>query len=994
MSSSSMNLGISQPSCHAKHKKSVSLLGDVSSVHFRSSYHGILLVIDLLISKRPIPRGRLEKADCVDTKNLLVDTYGKEAALDVAVAVFQLIGLMGPASDLKKRRGQDEIKTQYMKLVKEDFQRIKEHNSRMGEAVSLQARYTQLLMGDGYPDREDKRREIVSKERRHIQSSKERSSSEYPPSTLHALFDPDKDGIVPKVVVLHGPSGIGKTWTSRKIMLNWASGNLYQDKFDFVFYLSCRELNTITRKMSLVRLLSKTCSLSSGDLESILRDSKNHGRLLFVIDGFDEFQWTLEGEVEASDDLEEETHKEVLIQRLLRKQALKQSSLLITTRSLAQKKLKTFIHDPRYIELRGFSINDQKKYFYNSFEKKDVAEKVISVIEDNDILFVMCTVPLLCWMVCTVLKQEIKKGLHYIQYKTTTAIYLLYLEGLMIYHGRNQPIHICLKKLCALANEGVLKQKILFEEKDLAKHGLSVSEVESVFLNENIFHVSIKTQNCYSFIHLSVQEFLAALYYVLDDEDEDGASGERNEVSLPKICKEDSLPELCEIHPHLSLAVRFLFGLLYEKQLNEFSESTGCKISLRARSAVEEWLTGDKARSALERWITLYYSCSSIDVISCLYETQNEDLIGRAMPRSSCLTLQGLWKCVKRNKNNIKQLCYCLKLCECPLTLFMYGDQIYSEDQEIFFPLLHMCQRLVLEGCRLSPLCWIIFCSSLILNRSLTKLAVSNIHLEDSGVRHLCAGLRDPSCTLQELSFWNCQLSPVCCNELRSALVTNRSLTNLNLSWNPLKDSGVKRLCKGLRDPGCTLQELSLQKCDFLSCDDLHSVFATNQFLTKLDLSWNHLGDSGVTRLCKGLSDPGCSLQELSLRQCQLSPLCCDVFSSALVTNRSLTKLDLSENRLEDSGIKLLCNGLRDPRCLLKELRLNDCGATLLGCRFLRSVITTNQALTYMKTSLQIYNETLDLELSSWREALRPLSCSVKNRCWIVVKYIGGSCGQ
>ncbi|KAM9312386.1 NACHT, LRR and PYD domains-containing protein 3-like [Gastrophryne carolinensis] len=801
----------------------------------------------------------------------------------------RLTGAVDPGKKLRK---------QHMESVKEKFQRVREHNARMGEAVSLQERYTPLLMREGHPDREDKEQEIVHKDSRHVQNMEERSSAKYSPTTLQALFDPQNDGVTPKVVVLQGPAGIGKTWTSRKIMLDWASGNFYQDKFDFAFYLSCRELNTITGKMSLVQLLSRTHSLNSGDLETILKDSRNHGRLLFVIDGFDEFQWTLEEEAETAPDLSEETHKETLLRSLLRKQVLRQSSLLITTRSLAQKKLKTFIDDPRYVEVTGFSENDRKKYFVNSFENDADAEKVLHVIEENYILFIMCTVPILCWIVCTVLRQGMKKGLDFLQYKTTTSIYLLYLKGLLIYHGRNQPVRACLRKLCSLANEGVLNQKILFQEKDLERHGLSMSEVESVFLNENIFHVSIISQTCYSFIHLSVQEFLAALYYVLDDGDEEEASGVTGEAPLPEICKGGSLQELYEKHPHLSLAVRFLLGILYEKRLNEFSQVTGCKISLRARAAVEEWLSADSSRSAMKQWIVRVWPSDSIDIISCLYESQDEDLIRKALPRSSPLTLDSIWRHVQWKANDRKQLCYCLKLCDCPLMLYMCENKVYSEEQETL-SLLHRCQQLRFEGCDF-------------LQRSKREVSKGSPELDpelpSSADKHTgISWLSNSESKIQELSLQKCGLTPLCCDVLASALLTNPSLTKLDLSWNDLEESGVTRLCEGLRDLRCPLQELRLQHCHLspLCCDVLASALLTNLSLSKLDLSYNHLEDSGVKRL---------------------------YLRSVITTNTSLTylhtSLDMDKKKMPEEAVRGQCEELRHLGCTVEESKMGMCIVT------------------------------------------------------------------
>uniref|UniRef100_A0A8C5PK57 Uncharacterized protein n=1 Tax=Leptobrachium leishanense TaxID=445787 RepID=A0A8C5PK57_9ANUR len=156
--------------------------------------------------------------------------------------------------------------------------------------------------------------------------------------------------------------------------------------------------------------------------------------------------------------------------------------------------------------------------------------------------------------------------------------------------------------------------------------------------------------------------------------------------------------------------------------------------------------------------------------------------------------------------------------------------------------------------------------------------------------------------------------------DLLSAIITNRSLISLDLSENELKDSGVKHLCEGLRHPDCVLQELGLEDCDLLSCgEDLRSVIITNRSLIKLDLSKNYLEDSVVKSLCEGLMHPDCVLQELGLHDCLVTPSCCEHLYSVIITNRSLIVLDLSMNDL-DAGVKRLCEGLRHPGCVLQNL--------------------------------------------------------------------------
>ncbi|XP_063819434.1 NACHT, LRR and PYD domains-containing protein 3-like [Pseudophryne corroboree] len=112
-----------------------------------------------------------------------------------------------------------------------------------------------------------------------------------------------------------------------------------------------------------------------------------------------------------------------------------------------------------------------------------------------------------------------------------------------------------------------------------------------------------------------------------------------------------------------------------------------------------------------------------------------------------------------------------------------------------------------------------------------------------------------------------------------------------------------------------------LWRCGLTSscCDDLRSVITTNRSLTTLDLSGNALWDSGIKLLCEGLRHPACALQDVRLQDCGLTPSCCDDLLSVITTNRTLTRLVLSENDLQDCAAKLK-NCVSPPL----ELRLQD----------------------------------------------------------------------
>ncbi|XP_035889096.1 NACHT, LRR and PYD domains-containing protein 1-like [Phyllostomus discolor] len=276
-------------------------------------------------------------------------------------------------------------------------------------------------------------------------------------------------------------------------------------------------------------------------------------------------------------------------------------------------------------------------------------------------------------------------------------------------------------------------------------------------------------------------------------------------------------------------------------------------------------------------------------------------------------------------------------------------------------------------------------------NRSLTELDLSFNKILDTGAQHLFQKLRKPSCKLHRILLVRCGLTSGCCQDLASMLSDSPSLTELDLRQNDLGDLSMKLLYEGLRQPTCQLRLLRLANCGLTaeSCQDLACGLSANRSLTELDLSFNKILNTGAQHIFQRLRVPTAKLQHLLLVRCGLTSGCCQDLASMLSDSRSLTELDLQLNDLGDLGMKQLCKKLGQPTCHLRLLRLADCGLTAKGCQDLACGLSTNMNLTELDLS---FNELLDIGAQHLFRKLRVSTCKLQRLLLIRCGLTSGCC--
>ncbi|XP_041429606.1 NACHT, LRR and PYD domains-containing protein 12 isoform X2 [Xenopus laevis] len=605
---------------------------------------------------------------------------------------------------------------------------------------------------------------------------------------------------VPQTVLVSGVPGVGKTTLMQKFVFDWANGKLYQ-RFAFVFFFKFRELNS-KDELSLAKMIIDEYPYLHNQLDKIFQNS---GQLLFIFDGLDESKYQIDlKQMELCTNPCSMQTVGVIVSSLVRQTLLNGCSVLITSRPTRLATVETSIFH-RVSEIMGFFPKERETYFLHFFRDYTMAEKAFHYVRENGMLYTFCYIPSYCWIICTVLSmcfraQKINSA-STIEFfpKTVTQLFASFLSNILANHCQQR----CIDKnflisIGRMAENGVNSHTLSFTKDDLEAFSVDTS---SHLVTSFVMESGKPPHVSYSFLHLTIQEFMAALVHYLD------YSPERLQKALEEAKSyKDGRGEIF---------LRFISGL---------SDSS-------TRSLLKPYI-GDLSAEASKHVIRFLQTSIStlqtpntdnrmrLNVFASLTESRNKALVSSSIGSNKQLDFSEFYLAPL----DCTVLAFILESCKGTELLDLCSCFIQTEGLERISPTLH----------------------------TVTEVRLTNNNLRHEDVPRIYSIITHPKCRIQTLSLRNNGLTEESCLPLALAINENKSLRDLDLSKNKLAGDDFYQLLAVLSDPACRIERLALQETKLTPeyCESLLSL-TNNTKLVFLNISSNFFGNTGYPHIQK-----------------------------------------------------------------------------------------------------------------------------------------------